>query len=58
MYTLYFGLKEKPFAIAPDPRYLYMSELHREAFAHLLYGISSDGCPSDQTDPSSLWRLP
>ena len=44
MYTLYFGLKEKPFAIAPDPRYLYMSELHREAFAHLLYGISSDGC--------------
>ena len=44
MYTQYFGLKEKPFAIAPDPRYLYMSELHREAFAHLLYGIGSDGC--------------
>lgn len=44
MYTNYFGLKEKPFSIAPDPRYLYMSESHREALAHLLYGISSDGC--------------
>jgi len=44
MYTQYFGLKEKPFAIAPDPRYLYMSKLHREAFAHLLYGVSNDGC--------------
>lgn len=44
MYTQYFGLHEKPFAIAPSPRYLYMSELHREALAHLLYGIDSDGC--------------
>jgi general secretion pathway protein A len=44
MYTNYFGLKENPFSIAPDPRYLYMSELHREALAHLLYGIASDGC--------------
>lgn len=44
MYINHFGLKEKPFSIAPDPRYLYMSELHREALAHLLYGISSDGC--------------
>jgi general secretion pathway protein A len=44
MYTHYFGLKEKPFSIAPDPRYLYMSALHQEALAHLLYGISSDGC--------------
>lgn len=44
MYTEYFGLKEKPFTISPDPRYLYMSEQHREALAHLLYGISSDGC--------------
>ena len=44
MYTNYFGLKAKPFSIAPDPRYLYMSELHREALAHLMYGISSDGC--------------
>ena len=44
MYTRYFGLKEKPFTIAPDPRYLYMSDLHREALAHLLYGIHNDGC--------------
>lgn len=44
MYTRYFGLTEKPFAISPNPRYLFMSELHREALAHLLYGINSDGC--------------
>ena len=44
MYTEYFGLKEKPFTISPDPRYLYMSEYHREALAHLLYGIDRDGC--------------
>lgn len=44
MYTRYFGLTEKPFAIAPNPRYLFMSELHREALAHLMYGISSEGC--------------
>lgn len=44
MYSQYFGLTEKPFAIAPNPRYLYMSELHREALAHLVYGINSDGC--------------
>jgi general secretion pathway protein A len=44
MYTRYFGLTEKPFAIAPNPRFLYMSELHREALAHLLYGINGEGC--------------
>ncbi len=44
MYREYFGLQEKPFTISPDPRYLYMSEHHREALAHLLYGINSDGC--------------
>lgn len=44
MYTQYFGLTEKPFAISPNPRYLFMSERHREALAHLLYGIESDGC--------------
>jgi general secretion pathway protein A len=44
MYTNYFGFKQNPFSISPDPRYLYMSELHREALAHLMYGISSDGC--------------
>ncbi len=43
MYGEYFGLKELPFSIAPDPRYLYMSHEHREALAHLVYGIESDG---------------
>lgn len=43
MYTAYFGLNENPFSIAPDPLYLYMSEHHREALAHLQYGIQSDG---------------
>jgi general secretion pathway protein A len=43
MYTQFFGLKEKPFAITPDPRYLFMSERHAEALAHLLYGINEAG---------------
>ncbi len=43
MYTQFFQLKQSPFSIAPDPRYLYMSERHREALAHLLYGIGSGG---------------
>jgi general secretion pathway protein A len=43
MYTNYFHLKQAPFSIAPDPRYLFMSERHREALAHLLYGIKSGG---------------
>lgn len=43
MYTSYFGLNENPFSIAPDPLYLYMSEHHREALAHLQYGIRTDG---------------
>jgi general secretion pathway protein A len=43
MYKKYFGLEELPFSIAPDPRYLYMSEQHREALAHLVYGFSSNG---------------
>jgi general secretion pathway protein A len=43
MYTQYFSLKQAPFSIAPDPRYLFMSERHREALAHLLYGVGSGG---------------
>ncbi len=43
MYKEYFGLKDLPFSIAPDPHYLYMSNQHREALAHLLYGINSNG---------------
>lgn len=43
MYREYFGLEELPFSITPDPRYLYMSERHREALAHLVFGINSNG---------------
>lgn len=43
MYAQHFGLKQEPFSIAPDPRYLFMSERHREALAHLLYGVGSGG---------------
>ncbi|HWI82034.1 ExeA family protein [Ramlibacter sp.] len=43
MYAAYFGLAQEPFSIAPDPRYLYMSERHREALAHLLYGLGAGG---------------
>ena len=44
MYLQHFGLTQEPFSIAPDPRYLFMSARHREALAHLLYGVvGSDG---------------
>ena len=43
MYNEYFGFKESPFSIAPDPRYLYMTPQHREALAHLVYGLNSEG---------------
>jgi general secretion pathway protein A len=43
MYNEYFGFKESPFSIAPDPRYLYMTTQHREALAHLVYGLNSEG---------------
>ena len=43
MYASYFGLKHDPFSIAPDPHYLFMSERHREALAHLLYGLGGGG---------------
>jgi general secretion pathway protein A len=39
MYTEHYGLREKPFSLTPDPRYLYLSTSHCEALAHLLYGI-------------------
>jgi len=41
MYLDYYGLKERPFALVPDPRFLFLSRAHREALAHLLYGIES-----------------
>jgi general secretion pathway protein A len=43
MYPRFFGLQHEPFSIAPDPRYLFMSERHREALAHLLYGVRGGG---------------
>jgi general secretion pathway protein A len=39
MYEAYFGLKENPFTLSPDPRYLYLSPQHREAMNCLIYGI-------------------
>jgi general secretion pathway protein A len=43
MYTDHFGLRDFPFAITPDPGYLYLSPHHREALAHLLYGTAEAG---------------
>ncbi len=40
MYTAYFGLKENPFKLSPDPRYFYFSRQHRETLNHLIYGIT------------------
>jgi len=39
MYTKFYNLKEKPFEITPDPSFLYLSENHREALAHLTYAV-------------------
>ena len=43
MYLEHFKLTERPFSITPDPRFLYMSARHREALAHLLYGLGESG---------------
>ncbi len=43
MYYSYFGLQEEPFSIAVNPRYLFMSARHRDALAHLLYGVGAGG---------------
>ncbi|MBN2319907.1 MAG: AAA family ATPase [Acidobacteria bacterium] len=43
MYTNFFRLSEPPFSLTPDPRYLYMSERHREGLAHLLFGVQQSG---------------
>jgi general secretion pathway protein A len=43
LYTEYFGLREVPFSIVPDPHYFFISEGHREALANLMYGIKIDG---------------
>lgn len=43
MYQQHFGLQLEPFSIAPDPRFLFLSDSHNEALAHLLYGFSHGG---------------
>ncbi|HWS77872.1 MAG TPA: AAA family ATPase [Thermomonas sp.] len=43
MYLSYFGLHEPPFSITPDPRFVHLSERHRDALAHLLFGIDKGG---------------
>ncbi|MDC0661901.1 ExeA family protein [Marinobacter sp. SS21] len=43
MYYEFFGFREPPFSIAPDPRYLYLSDRHKEALAHLMYGVGGQG---------------
>ena len=43
MYLAHYGLSEPPFAITPDPRFVFLSERHRDALAHLLYGIGQGG---------------
>lgn len=43
MYLDYYGLREAPFSITPDPRFVFLSERHRDALAHLLYGIGQGG---------------
>ena len=43
MYKEFFGLKEKPFSITPNPRFLYLSDQHKEGLAHLVYGTDESG---------------
>lgn len=43
MYEKYFGLDHRPFSITPDPRFLFLGERHRDALAHLVYGVSEGG---------------
>jgi len=43
MYKTYFGFTEKPFTIAPNPQYLFMSARHQEALAHMLYAMQGEG---------------
>lgn len=43
MYLKHFGFQQPPFAINPDPRFLYLSPKHQEALAHLLYGLGEGG---------------
>jgi len=40
MYLNFYGFREKPFSLTPDPRFVFLSKTHKEAFAHLLYGVN------------------
>lgn len=42
MFLEFFGLREQPFGVTPDPRYLYLGAAHREALASLYYGIEAN----------------
>lgn len=41
MYNVYFGFRQSPFSLSPDPRFLYRSKMHEEALANLIYGVQS-----------------
>lgn len=43
MYEQFYGLEERPFSITPDPRFVFLSQRHQDALAHLLYGIGRGG---------------
>ena len=43
MYEAFFGFREKPFNLTPDPKFLYLSTKHNEAFAHLEFGLKQRG---------------
>ncbi|REL27970.1 general secretion pathway protein GspA [Thalassotalea euphylliae] len=43
MYTSFFGLNDIPFSIAPNPDYLFLGDRHKEALAHLSYGLGDTG---------------
>ena len=55
MYTAFFGLQQEPFSIAPDPRFLYMSDKHREALQLLGYGLTR-GMPCSPPSTASRRR--
>jgi len=54
MYTSFFGFKENPFTLTPDPKYLFLSRYHKEALDHLLYGINE----RKGFIASAIWNLP
>ena len=42
MFLNFYGLREQPFGVTPDPRFLYLSPTHREALASMYYGIDAE----------------